>query len=79
MEDVELKIRQAICKISAFPEGNITLDSKLEEVGIDSFAGIDLVFTLEDIFNITISDSEMNQIRTVRDAVEAVQRRFESS
>ena len=72
MEDIELKIKEAIRKVTKVPEKDITIDSLLADIGIDSFGGIDLVYTLEDMFNIKILDSEMNRMKTVKDVVEAV-------
>lgn len=72
MEDIELKIKQAIHQVAKVSEKEISTDSLLADVGVDSFAGIDLMYALEDMFNIKISDDEMKQIRTVRDVVDAV-------
>ena len=73
MEDVEAKIIQAIRKIVKIPEDMpITGDSELSNIGVDSFAAIDLVFTLEDIFDIKISDTEMMQMKTLKDIVDGI-------
>jgi acyl carrier protein len=77
-DDIELKIKQAICQVTKVPEKDISIDSLLGDVGVDSFAGIDLVYTLEDTFNIKISDNEMRRIKSVRDVVEIVKSRLKT-
>jgi acyl carrier protein len=72
MVDIETKVKQAIGKVAKISEKDIGIDSKLVEVGVDSFGGIDLMYTLEDMFNIKISDDEMRKITTVRDIVEVI-------
>lgn len=76
MKDIELKIKQVISKISKLPEKDIMIDSPLVDVGIDSFAGIELVYSLEDMFSIKISDDEMKQMKTVKDIVKAIKDRL---
>lgn len=73
MDNVELKVKQVIRKIVKIPDNeDISMDSELEKIGVDSFAGIELVFTLEDMFNIDISDEEMAQMKTVKDIVDGI-------
>lgn len=72
MEDIVSKIKDAICVVTKSSDKEINIDSRLEDVGVDSFAGIDLVYTLEDMFNIKISDNEAKQMKTVRNVIEAV-------
>ena len=52
----------------------VTIDSTFEELGIDSMDGINIVFALENEFNINIPDESVKTIHSVRDMVEGVQR-----
>jgi len=52
----------------------VTLDSTFQELDIDSLAGINIVFAVESEFNITVPDDAAQQVRTVRDLVEGVQK-----
>ena len=45
-----------------------------QELDIDSLAGINIVFAVESEFNITVPDDAAQQVRTVRDLVEGVQK-----
>ena len=50
----------------------VTTDSTFEELGIDSMDAVNIVFALENEFNINVPDEEMKNIRSVRDIVEGV-------
>ena len=50
----------------------ITHDSTFQELGIDSLDGIDLVFTFEDEFNISIPDHVVQKMKSVGQVVEAL-------
>ena len=76
MEDIENKVKQAIRQVTKDSEKDISLDSALANIGVDSFAGIDLMYTLEDVFKIKISDDEMKEIKTVKDIVDIVNSRI---
>jgi len=57
----------------------VTIDSSFEELGIDSMDGVNIVFALENEFNINVPDEEVKNIRSVRDMVEGVRRLVEQS
>jgi acyl carrier protein len=50
----------------------VSRDSTFEELGIDSLDGIDLVFTFEDEFNVSIPDHVVQKMRSVGQAIEAL-------
>ena len=41
-----------------------------EELGIDSMDGVNIVFALENEFNINVPDEDVKNIRSVRDMVD---------
>lgn len=55
----------------------ITDESSFQELGIDSLDGINILFALENEFNINIPDDQAQNIRTVHDAVEGVRKLLE--
>jgi acyl carrier protein len=55
----------------------VTTDSSFEELGIDSMDAVNIVFALENEFNINVPDEEMKNIRSVRDIVEGVHKLVE--
>ena len=57
----------------------VTIDSSFEELGIDSMDGVNIVFALENEFDINVPDEEVKNIRSVRDMVEGVRRLVEQA
>ena len=68
------KVRAIICGQLEMDEETVTLDSVLlEDLGADSIDLADLVMTLEDEFDLEISDEELENIRTVADIVKFIE------
>ncbi len=73
METVAQKVIALIAKSKKIPVETISLDSKFEELKIDSLDGLNLFFDLEEAFDITIPDDRARQMRTVREVVDALE------
>jgi len=73
-DEVAGKIISMLAAIKHVPVEGITLDSSLQEMGIDSLDTFTLLFDLENEFHITIPDDEAKSIRTVNDVVVGVKR-----
>ena len=58
----------------------ITLDAELgKDVGLDSLDTMELTVALEERWNVELPDSEVEQLRTVRDAVDLIERKTSAS
>ena len=68
------RVRTVIANTQRIPVEKITTDSSFEELGIDSMDGVNILFALENEFNITIPDEEAKQIRNVRQMIEGVEK-----
>jgi acyl carrier protein len=55
-------------------EDRVTVDSSFEELGIDSMDAVEILFALENEFDISIPDEEVKTVRNVRQMVEGVER-----
>jgi len=69
--------RRAISCIAAcqkIPPDRITPDSTFEELGIDSLDGINILFALENEFNINIPDEGARDIRSVRQMLDQLEK-----
>jgi len=66
------------CKVIAtskrIPQDRVTIDSSFEELGIDSMDAVEILFALENEFDISIPDEEVKTVRNVRQMVEGVER-----
>ena len=72
-EMVETKIIEIIQEKAGVQGEEISLDAHLaNDLGLDSLDAVELILELENIFAITIPDEAVEQIQTVRQAIEAV-------
>lgn len=76
--DVTEEVLSVIAQTQRIPRENITLDSRFEELDLDSMDAVNIMFALEDKFDITIPDEAAKQIRNIRQMVEGVQRIVDS-
>jgi acyl carrier protein len=71
------RVIQCIAATQHIAAEKITVDSTFEELGIDSLDGINILFALENEFNINIPDDAARGIRTVKEMVEGVAKLLE--
>lgn len=71
--DILQTTRQFLSDQYGIPPENITPDTKLDSVGLDSLAFIDLVFEFEDKFGIHTSDEEVGNINTIGEFIALVE------
>ncbi|HEY3836682.1 MAG TPA: phosphopantetheine-binding protein [Bryobacteraceae bacterium] len=74
MPDVTDDVLDVIAKTQRLPREKVTLDSRFEELGMDSMDAVNILFALEEKFDITIPDEAAKQIRSIREMVEGVQK-----
>lgn len=73
-DELVRKVIQVISSTQKLPPGRVTVDSTFEELGIDSMDGVNILFGLENEFDINIPDEQAKGIRTVRQMAEGVDR-----
>ena len=71
-EELTSRILRIIAETQRKDPAQVTIDSSFEELGIDSMDGVNIVFALENEFDINVPDEEVKSIRSVRDMVEGV-------
>jgi acyl carrier protein len=76
MPDDELtrRVLNVIAATQKIPPEKVTIDSSFEELNMDSMDGVNILFALENEFDISIPDEQAKQIRSIREMVEGVQR-----
>ena len=72
------RVRTVIANTQRIPIEKITINSSFEELEIDSMDGVNILFALENEFNITIPDEAAKQIRNVRQMIEGVEKLIET-
>ena len=72
-EDVMLRVIRVIAETQRVPLDTIKPESTFEELKIDSLDGINIVFAIENEFNINVPDEAAKSLRSVRDVAEGVE------
>ena len=70
--DFDARVVAIIAKKKKIDSALVTHESTFQELGIDSLDGIDLVFTFEDEFNISIPDQVVQKMKSVGQVIEAL-------
>lgn len=60
------------------PPEEVTMDTTFDELGFDSLDGLNLVFELEEEFDMTIPDDRVADMKGVRQAVEGIEALLEA-
>lgn len=76
-DDLSAQVIRVIAQTQRIPAASISLDSTFEELKIDSLDGINIVFALENEFGINIPDDGVQNMRSIRQTVEGVQKLVE--
>jgi acyl carrier protein len=71
-DELTTKVLAIVARVKRIPEDQVTPDSTFEELGIDSLDGMNILFELENDFDINVPDSQAKSLRTVRDVVDGV-------
>lgn len=70
------KVAELVAEQLGIDKKNITMDSNIiEDLGADSLDVIEMLMTLEDECGITIPDEKINQIKTVGQIVELIEKK----
>ena len=68
------RVRKVIATSKRIPEDRVTIDSAFEELGIDSMDAVEILFALENEFDISIPDDEVRTVRSIRQMCEGVEK-----
>ena len=64
------RVISCVAKTQKLPLENVTIESRFEDLGIDSLDGVNILYALETEFNVSIPDEGVLGIKSVREAVE---------
>ena len=73
-DDLIQRIISSIAETQHIPPERISVDSTFEELGIDSLDGINILFALENEFDIDIPDEAAQNIGSIGEMVEGVRK-----
>lgn len=72
MTETEERVIRVIAETQQIEPAKIRPDSSFEELGIDSFDGVNILFSIENEFDISVPDEAAKDLRGVADVVAGV-------
>jgi acyl carrier protein len=73
-DDMTERVLNVIATSKRIPLEQVTIDSEFQQLGIDSMDAVEILFALENEFDISIPDDEVRHVRNVRQMVEGVEK-----
>jgi acyl carrier protein len=71
-EEVHSKVVDIVAEVVGISKENIDLQTTFKDLGADSLAILDIISNCEDTFNITVSDEDAENLKTINDAIEYI-------
>ncbi|MFP3998366.1 MAG: acyl carrier protein [Desulfobacterales bacterium] len=76
---IEDKIKKLIAeKLEVDPEDVVPKASLIDDLGADSLAIVEMIMTMEEEFDIEVSDEDAEQLRKVEDAIEYIKKKTQA-
>jgi acyl carrier protein len=73
-EDLIQRVLKVIATSKRIPLETVTIDSEFQQLNIDSMDAVEILFAMENEFDISIPDEEVRSVRNVRQMCEGVER-----
>jgi acyl carrier protein len=73
-EELTERVLKVIAQSKRIPREQVTIDSEFQQLNIDSMDAVEILFALENEFDISIPDDDVRQVRNVRQMVEGVEK-----
>lgn len=72
-EELIQRVLKVIATSKRIPPETVTIDSDFQQLGIDSMDAVEILFALENEFDITIPDEQARAVRSIRDMCAGVE------
>jgi acyl carrier protein len=69
-EELIQRVLKVIATSKRIPLETVTIDSEFQQIGIDSMDAVEILFALENEFDISIPDDDVRSVRNVRQMCE---------
>jgi acyl carrier protein len=73
-DEVIARVIGVIAKTQHIPPESVTVDKTFQELKIDSLDGMNILFAVEEEFDVNVPDDEALKIRSVRDMAEGIEK-----
>jgi len=72
-ETVATRVINVFAKFKKVPPEEIRMDTSFDELGLDSLDGLNLIFELEEEFDIMVPDDKVQSMKSVHEVVEGIE------
>jgi acyl carrier protein len=73
-DDLIQRVLKCIATSKRIPLETVTIDSEFQQLEIDSMDAVEILFALENEFDISIPDDEVRSVRNVRQMCEGIEK-----
>jgi acyl carrier protein len=73
-DELAARVIRVIAKTQHLPPESITIEQSFAELKFDSLDGMNILFAIENEFDISIPDDQAAQIKSVREMVEGIEK-----
>jgi len=73
-DDLVQRVLKVIATSKRIPLETVTIDSEFQQLNIDSMDAVEILFALENEFDITIPDDDARSVRSIRQMCEGVEK-----
>ena len=73
-DDLIQRVLKVIATSKRISPETVTIDSDFTQLGIDSMDAVEILFALENEFDVSIPDDEVRNVRNVRQMCEGVEK-----
>jgi acyl carrier protein len=77
-EEFTQRVLNTIAASKRIPPETVTIDSDFQSLNIDSMDAVEILFALENEFDINIPDDDVRSVKNIRDMVTGVARLVEA-
>ena len=73
-DDLIPRVLKVIATSKRIPLDTVSIDSEFQQLGIDSMDAVEILFALENEFDVSIPDDAVRNVRNVRQMCEGVEK-----
>jgi acyl carrier protein len=73
-EELNQRVFKCIAASKRIPLETVTIDADFQQLGIDSMDAVEILFALENEFDITIPDDEVRNVRNIQQMCDGVEK-----
>lgn len=71
-DQLTTQVLEVVARVKRIPVEQVKPESTFEELGVDSLDGMNILFELENDFDINVPDAQAKSLRSVQEVVEGV-------